>query len=213
MKIAVIGASGFVGENIVKEALSKGHEVIGIFRRNPIKPQKNLTLKQLTIFDEAVFEDSIKDCDVIVSAYNPGYYHVAQAARFMDGYEVIFKMAKKLNKHVIAVIGATTLIQYDGELVKDALGFPKPWIKALEGTDNVYEKFKDDKTLKVSFVSPAAELFDGVLTKKYSYGKNHLLYDSLERSRISVQDLAHAVILECESPKYLNTRFTIAYQN
>lgn len=50
MKIAVIGASGFIGENIVNEALSKGHEVVGIFRRNSIPAQNNLTLKKLTIF-------------------------------------------------------------------------------------------------------------------------------------------------------------------
>ncbi|WP_264230222.1 NAD(P)-dependent oxidoreductase [Acholeplasma laidlawii] len=213
MKIAVIGASGFIGENIVNEALSKGHEVVGIFRRNSIPAQNNLTLKKLTIFDEADFEAAIKDCDVIVSAYNPGYYHVAQAERFLDGYKVIFNMAKKLNKHVIAVIGATTLIQYDGELVKDSLVFPKPWIKALEGTDRVFETYKGDTSLKVTFVSPAAEVFDGPLTKQYVYGKDHLIYDSLERSRISVKDLAHAIILECEHPKYVNSRFTIAYQN
>jgi len=213
MKIAVIGASGFIGENVVNEALSKGHEVVGIFRRNPISKQKNLTLEKLTIFDEDKFEKAIKDCDVIVSAYNPGYYHVEQAKRYLDGYEVIFNIAKKLNKHVVVVIGSTTLIQYDGELVKDSLVFPKPWIKALEGTDLVYEKYKDDRDLKVSFISPAAEVFDGPSTKNYSYGKDHLLYDALERSRISVEDLAHAIVLECENPKYINSRFTIAYQN
>ncbi len=213
MKIAVIGASGFIGENVVNEALSKDHEVIGIFRRNPISKQDNLTLKKLTIFDEDAFETAIKDCDVIVSAYNPGYYHVAQAARYLEGYSVIFKLAKKLNKHIVTVIGATTLTQYDGELVKHSLVFPKPWVKALEGTDLVYDKYKDDKDLRVSFVSPAAEVFDGPLTKKYSYGTDKLIYDSLERSRISVKDLAHAIVVECETPKYVNSRFTIAYQN
>src|SRR5690554_6700755 len=190
MKIAVIGASGFIGENVVNEALSKGHEVIGIFRRNPISKQDNLTLKKLTIFDEDDFEAAIKDCDVIVSAYNPGYYHVDQAKRYVEGYDVIFNMVKKLKKHIVTVIGATTLIQYDGELVKNGLVYPRPWIKALEGTDLVFDKYKNDSALKISFVSPAAEVFDGPLTKNYGYGKDYLIYDKLERSRISVKDLA-----------------------
>ncbi|WP_025724865.1 NAD(P)-dependent oxidoreductase [Acholeplasma granularum] len=212
MKIAVIGASGFVGENIVNVALSRGHEVIGIFRRNKIKDQNNLKLHKLTIFDEEIFENTIKDADVIISAYNPGYYHVAQAQRFVDGYDVMFKIAKKLNKHIIAVIGSTTLIQYDGELVKNGLVYPKPWIAALAGTDMVYDKYKNEHSIKISFISPAAEVFDGDLTKEFSYGKDHLLYDKLERSRISVQDLAYAIVLEAENPKYINSRFTIAYQ-
>lgn len=212
MKIAVIGASGFIGENVVNEALSKGHEVVAIYRRNPIKEQKNLTQHKLTIFDETEFEAAIKDCDAVVSVYNPGYYHVDQAKRYVEGYDVIFKIVKKLEKHVVTVIGATTLIQYDGELVKNGLVYPRPWIKALEGTDLVFDKYKDYQTLKVSFISPAAEVFDGPLTKNYAYGKNHLLYDKLERSRISVKDLAHAIVIECENPKYINSRFTIAYQ-
>lgn len=36
MKIVVIGVLGFIGENIVNEVLSKGYEVVGIFRRNSI---------------------------------------------------------------------------------------------------------------------------------------------------------------------------------
>ena len=119
MKIAIIGASGFVGEKIVDEALLRGHQVEAIYRRNSIKERQNLNQHKITIFDEDIFSNIIKDVDLIISAYNPGYYHVAQKERFLDGYEVIFKIAKQLNKRVIAVIGATSLVQYDGELARE----------------------------------------------------------------------------------------------
>lgn len=212
MKIAVIGASGFVGEKIVLEALQRKHFVEAIFRRNPITKQENLNLHKLTIFDEDIFEKTIAGVDLVISAYNPGYYHVDQKNRYVDAYKVIFKLCKKLKKRIIVVIGATSLIQYDGELVKNGLVYPKPWIKALEGPDLVYDLYKDDKSVDITFVSPPVELIDGLRTTKYGYGNDHLIYDKNYESRVSVQDLAHAIIDEAENPKYQGKRFTIAYQ-
>ncbi len=211
MKIAVIGGSGFVGSKIVDEALLKEHEVISIFRTTPNQKKDHLTLEKMTIFDKDKLKKVLKDVDLVISAYNPGYYHVAQTKRYLEGYDLIFDVVKNLKKRIIVVIGATSLIAYDNELVKN--GFhPKPWISALEGPDLVYEKYKDDKDLNVTFISPAAELIDGVKTKDYQYGLNHLLYDDNFESRISVQDLAHAIIKEAVEKKYLNKRFTIAYK-
>lgn len=211
MKIAVIGASGFVGSKIVDEALLNDYQVKGIFRTNPIKKRNNLELFQMTIFDEKKLEEVLSDVDCVISAYNPGYYHVAQTKRYVEAYDLIFDVCKRLNKRIIVVIGATSLIGSDGELVKDGF-YPKPWINALEGTDFVYNKYKDDKSLNVTFVSPAAELIEGKRTTNYQYGNDHLLFDSNFESRISTEDLAHAIIKEVKSQKYLNTRFTIAYK-
>src|SRR5690606_30802049 len=132
MRIAVIGASGFVGEKIVDEALLRGHTVDAIYRRNAIKERPNLFQHKLTIFEKENFEKILSAADYVISAYNPGYYHVAQKERYLDGYDVIFEVVKKLSKKIIVVIGATSLIQYDGELVRQGF-FPKPWLKALEG--------------------------------------------------------------------------------
>ncbi|MBN3490285.1 NAD(P)H-binding protein [Acholeplasma equirhinis] len=211
MRIVVIGASGFVGEKVVNEALLRGHQVDAIYRRNKIAERDNLTQHKMTIFDVSDFEKIIEKADYVISAYNPGYYHVAQKERYLDGYEVIFNTVKKLNKKIVVVIGATTLIQYDGETVRQGF-FPKPWLKALEGPDAVYEKYKNDSSLQVSFISPAAELIEGERTGKFGIGKDHLLYDSNLESRISVQDLAYAILDEVENPKHLGSRFTIAYQ-
>ncbi len=211
MRIAVIGASGFVGEKVVDEALLRGHTVDAIYRRNAIPERKNLIQHKITIFDKDAFEKIISEVDVVVSAYNPGYYHVAQKERYLDAYQVIFDAVKKFSKRIIVVIGASSLIQYDGELVRNGF-YPKPWLNALRGPDAVYDTYKDDKSIDKTFVSPAAELIDGIKTKTYGYGKDHLVYDSNYESRISVQDLADAILNEIENPKYKGLRFTIAYQ-
>lgn len=211
MRIVVIGGSGFVGQKVVDEALLRGHEVDSIFRTSTIEKVKNLSLHKMTIFDESEFKNILEKADCIVSAYNPGYYHVAQKDRYLDAYTLIFKLVKELKKRIIVVSGATSLIQFDGELVRNGF-YPKPWLKALEGPDEIYYKYKDDADLDVTFVSPPAELIDGKRTTKYGFDKDHLVYNDNFESRISVQDLAHAILDEIENPKYRNSRFTIAYK-
>ena len=48
MHIALIGASGFVGSAILKEALARGHEVAALVR-HPEKLPAHANLKPLTI--------------------------------------------------------------------------------------------------------------------------------------------------------------------
>ena len=45
MKVALIGASGFVGAKILAEALQRGHQVTAIVRHpEKLQPHKNLTV-------------------------------------------------------------------------------------------------------------------------------------------------------------------------
>lgn len=208
MKIAIIGVSGFIGGHLLTEALGRNHHVIGISRRYQPKPQKNLTLHKMTIFDDKPLEEILKPADVIISAYNPGYYHVDQYQRYLDAYALLVPLIERLDKHLIVVIGATSLNQEDG--LKVAEGFyPALWKKALEGPDAVFALYKNHT--KITFVSPAAELIDTMKTKNYELGTDTLITQFGENSRISVQDLAHAIIDEAESPKYKGSRFTLGY--
>lgn len=213
MKIAIIGISGFIGQSIGDEALKRGHDVVGIFRRNqPDLTSDKLTFKKMTIFDEGIFEKAVKDVDVIISAYNPGYYHVAQANRYLDAYDVIVSMAKKLKKRLIIMSGATSLLLPDGTLVKDGF-YPAAWKYALEGPDQVYLKYKDDFSFDWTFVSPASEVIDTVKTGDYTLGSDYLILNDADVSRISVQDLADAVLNEVENPQFIQKRFTLGYTN
>ncbi len=210
MKIAIIGASGFIGQHLVDEALARGHVVHAIYRRNPITKIENLIQYKMTIFDENNFESILKDVDVVLSVYNPGYYHVAQKERYLDAYDLIFRLTKKLSKRVIAVIGATSLYQPDSQIVRDGF-YPAMWKHALLGPDAVYEKYKDDLSFTRTFVSPAAELIDNKKTSQYAYGNDQLIVDDKGESRVSVQDLSEAILKEAENPKYIGKRFTIGY--
>ncbi len=66
MKIGVIGANGKAGQLVVKEALNRGHEVIG-FVRDSSKVSESIEVKEIDVFH--LSGDDVKDFDVVVSAY------------------------------------------------------------------------------------------------------------------------------------------------
>lgn len=68
MKIGIIGASGKSGNFILKEAVSRGHEVTAIVR-NAAK----ITDTKVTVLERDILElsyDDVKELDILVDAFN-----------------------------------------------------------------------------------------------------------------------------------------------
>jgi putative NADH-flavin reductase len=74
MKIAVIGATGFVGSAMLQETLQRGHEVTAIMR-HPEKVTSHPKLRP----HKADFQKgdevtrSVAGHDAVISAFNPGW--------------------------------------------------------------------------------------------------------------------------------------------
>lgn len=69
MKIALIGATGFIGSRILDETLNRGHQVTAI-TRNPEKvpARTGVTPERGDVFDEAGLARLIVGHDAVVSA-------------------------------------------------------------------------------------------------------------------------------------------------
>jgi putative NADH-flavin reductase len=74
MKLALLGATGFVGSALLKEALDRGH-VVTVIVRHPEKLEKRegLTAKAGDIYDTASFATLIRGNEAFISAFNPGW--------------------------------------------------------------------------------------------------------------------------------------------
>jgi hypothetical protein len=74
MKVALLGATGFVGSALLKEALDRGHVVTAIVR-HPEKLEKceGLTAKAGDVYDAASIATLIRGNEAIISAFNPGW--------------------------------------------------------------------------------------------------------------------------------------------
>jgi len=70
MKIALLGASGRIGQRITLEALVRGHEVKALVRNPESFPiaHPRLTVARVDIFDPASVAEAITDSDVVVNA-------------------------------------------------------------------------------------------------------------------------------------------------
>ena len=74
MRIALLGATGFVGSALLKESLDRGHIVTAIVR-HPEKLEKRdgLIAKAGDVYDTTSLAKLIQENDAIISAFNPGW--------------------------------------------------------------------------------------------------------------------------------------------
>ncbi len=74
MKLVVFGATGNVGQQVVKQALEQGHEVTA-FARNPLKldiKHPKLTLFQGDVMDSARVEQALQGQEIVVCTLGSG---------------------------------------------------------------------------------------------------------------------------------------------
>lgn len=208
MKIALIGATGYVGSRILSEALHREHRVTAIARKAngslPQHPRLKIVLKDAT--DIAFMAETLSGHDLVISAFNPGGDPDGTGGR------AIIEGVKRAGvSRLLVVGGAGSLLLASGERVIDQPDFPSEWKQGALRTVAFLEDLRRELELDWVFLSPAALLAPGERTGKYRVGKDHLLADSKGESRISLEDYAVAMLDEAERPLHHRERFTVAY--
>lgn len=216
MEIALIGASGFVGSAILKEALGRGHKVIAIARDSKkIKAENNLKIVERDVMDSDVLAEILKGNDVVVSAYNAGWANPNLYDEFIKGSESIQEAVKKSGvKRLIINGGAGSLYVAPGVQLIDTPEFPEAFKAGAGAARDYLNELKKENQLDWTFISPAIEMNPGTPHERkgtYRTGLDNPVFDAEHRSRISVEDLAVAIVDEVENPKHIRVRFTVAY--
>ena len=215
MKIAVIGATGFVGNNITNELVSRNHEVLGISRDSKVSDKNNLTFISSDVFKVNELTNAIKDYDVVVSAYNPGWTNPNIYDDFLKGSQSIQRAVKLSGvKRLIVIGGAGSLFTAEGIQVVDTADFPaeiKPGATAARDYLNI---IKGEKELDWTVFSPALEMHPGITTGRtgsYRLGTDYPVFNDEGRSILSGEDLAVVIADEIEAPRHQKKRFTASY--
>ncbi len=216
MKVALIGASGFVGNAILKELLQRGHQVTAIVR-NPekVKPAENLTVVSANVLDETEVLNAVTGHDAVISAYNAGWTNPNLYNEFLKGSQAIQEAVRKSGvKRLIVVGGAGSLFITPQQQIVDTEGFPKEWKPGALAARDYLNILKNEKDLDWTFLSPAVEMHQGtsgIRKGTYRTGLENPVFDTDKRSVISVEDVAVAIVDELENPKHIRQRFTVAY--
>ena len=216
MKVALIGASGFVGNNILQELLRRGHQVTAIVRNaGKIASAENVTVLSANVLNERELSNSLEGHDAVISAYNPGWANPDLYNEFIKGSKSIQAAVKRSGvKRLIVVGGAGSLFIGPSQQIVDTEGFPQEWKPGALAARDYLNLIKTESGLDWTFLSPAVEMHPGTSgTRKgiYRKGLENPVFDEAGRSSISVEDTAVAIVDELEDPKHLQQRFTVAY--
>jgi putative NADH-flavin reductase len=213
MKIALIGATGFVGSHILEEALDRKHEVTAIVRRPERLPERpSLTAKKGDALDVDALADLLAGHEAVIAAYNADRDAADYYETIVAGAKAIIAATKKAGVGRLLVVGgAGSLEVAPGQQVIDQPDFPAAWKAGATGTREFLYLLRKEPDLYWSFLSPAAMLQPGERTGTFRLGADQLLTDAEGQCRISLQDYAVAMVDELEEPRHIRERFCVAY--
>ena len=214
-EIVLIGASGFVGSAILKEALDRGFKVKAVVRHpEKIKTvHKDLIVKQYDVSSADAVAEVCKGADAVISAYNPGWKNPDIAKETTLVYKAILEGVRKAGvKRFLVVGGAGSLLISPGKRIMDSGLIPESYLPAVRALADVYLiDLTAEKSIDWVFFSPAGIIEPGQRTGKFRLGKDDMIVNEKGESKISVQDYAVAMIDEVEKPSHHKERFTIGY--
>lgn len=215
MKVAIIGATGFLGSSLVNEFSSRGHEVTAISRNPQQAGASNVTAVSVDVFDTDALAGVLTGNDVVVSAYNPGWTNPNIYDDAIAGSKAIQAAVKKAGvKRFIYIGGAGSLYVAPNLQLIDTPEFPAEYKAGASAARDYLNILKEEQELDWAFFSPAIEMHQGITTGrtgKYRLGLDNPVFNDEGRSILSGEDVAVAIADEAENPKHHKQRFTAAY--
>ncbi|WP_286914112.1 MULTISPECIES: NAD(P)-dependent oxidoreductase [unclassified Pseudomonas] len=202
-KIAIIGATGRAGSQLLEEALRRGHSVLAIARDpSRLQGRAGVTVQALDVTDSAALQKALAGVDAVLSAA-----HFAT----IEPHAIIEPVKRAGVKRLLVVGGAGSLLLPSGHRVIDSPDFPEAYKAEASAGARFLEQLRQEQNLDWTFLSPSAEFVEGERTGHYTLGKDHLLIGADGKSWISFADYAIAMIDELEKPAHSRQRFTVGY--
>lgn len=208
MKIAIIGATGHIGQTVFKAAQSQGIQVTAIVRHAQAAKQKlgastpviekdimNLTQEELAPFD-AIID---------LSAPNPAYLNVDSATKLV----AMFRENKQTR--LIFLVGSSSLIDATSEsqlahtLEKYA---GEPWLDAPLEAMHKLQFLQMVDNVDWTVITPQDNITDGPATS-YRLGQNQIMTAKNGQPEVSTGNLAAALIAELQTPTHIRQQFTV----
>lgn len=211
MKVAVLGASGWIGSQIVEEAVTRGHQVIALVRNPSAIERQDVEVRQLDVLAEQDFAQALQGVDTVIASIG---------GRAAGNHDMVERSAAKLLeqlpnvgvKRLLWVGGAGSLEVAPGVQLVTVPDFPAEYKDEALAQSQALQVFRNSNSpLNWTFVSPAAEIFPGEKMGQFRVGGDQLLTDAQGHSKISVADFASAMLDELETAKHAKQRISVAY--
>jgi len=217
MNIAIIGASGFVGSALVNEAVRRGHNITAISRHPENIPSHSelVTPKSVDVNEENTLVQALNGHDAVLTAFHSGRDDPNQYDNYLDGHKTIQKVVKKSDVDRWLVIGgAGSLYTDSGEQLVDTPQFPDEFKEEASAARDYLDILREEDELKWTYLSPAVLMNPDINTGRtgnYRKSTENPVFDENGESKISVEDLAVALLDELENGDFIRQRFTVGY--
>ncbi len=215
-RIVIFGGTGYAGSHIVREALSRGHQVTSYSRHAPTEAADGVEYRTGSIADRATVEAAAQGADELVVAV-----HGADAGGrpLLDSLPLLVDAAVAAGARLSFVGGAgSSLVAEGGPRLVDTEAFGEEWKpEALAHADVLHALeagSEGAQGLRWFYVSPPA-LFGswapGETQGAYRTGGHVLVTQEDGSSEISGTDFALAYVDEIEKAAHPDQRFTVGH--
>ncbi|MTV81388.1 NAD(P)-dependent oxidoreductase [Secundilactobacillus folii] len=208
MKIAIIGATGQVGQGATREAVSRGHEVSAIVRHG--QKAKELFGDTVSVVERDAMSLTRADLakyDVIVDAFasDKAYQHLDLATHLVDFFR------EDDSTRLVFVIGASILKTDNGETMLAATLAQyanEPWIAAPIQQDHEYQYLQWIENVNWTIITPSTDFAEGA-KGAYKVGGDHVITSAAGKTEVTFDTFAAAMIDEIEQPKHVRQQFSV----
>ncbi|WP_326584072.1 NAD(P)-dependent oxidoreductase [Bacillus ndiopicus] len=209
MKIAVIGAAGQAGSNILRESIMREYDTTAIVRNQATLKEDVKTLEK-DLFDLTTAD--IEEFDCIVNAFAPksGEEHL-----YVEAGKHLITILQPTKTRLIDIGSSGCLFTNKEKTLRllDSKEYPAQLTAAAKYQLQNLQQLQQS-SIAWTFICPAL-MFDaeGPRTGHYITGHDYLLMNSQHNSYISQADFAVVIIDEIENAKHINEAFTVASEN
>lgn len=211
MKIALIGASGFIGSAIRAEALARGHQVTALVS-NPGRLQSapQLEIVATDALDTDRLAGQLRGHEVVISAFS-GHAQGDVYAYYLKGIRSIVEATRGAGvARLLVVGGAGSLEVAPGVQLLDTPAFPAQWKATAEGARAALQLLREVNDLDWTMLSPPPMIHPGTRSGRYRTGTDAVIAGADGPADISVEDYAVAMLDEAQAPRHRRQRFTVA---
>jgi len=205
MKLAIFGATGKTGIELVKQALEQGH-VVTAFVRDPARlaiEDEGLTLVTGDVFDPASVAQAIQGQDVIICALGAGSDLKKTTIRTTGTINIISSMQKHNVKRLMVITAMGTGESWDRLSLVNKF-FYATLLKSSREDHESQESTVKESGLDWTIVRPSG-LIDTPRTGVYDVGENI----PAVTSKIARADVADLILKELEENILIRKAVTI----